>query len=62
MADHGNGGGDQPGQWKKDEPPLERKHDVGRIEESDHNEKSDEFGPGFRRWLVKESFGLQLFA
>ena len=45
VANHGDGGGDQPGQRKKDQSPFEREHDMCCVQKSNHHHQCDEFGP-----------------
>ena len=49
VADHGDGGGEQAGEREQQQPPFERKGDVGDIQATNNGEQDDDFRPRFGR-------------
>ncbi len=62
VADHGDGGGDQAGDWEKNQPPLQGEVDVCGVQQTDDGQQNQNLGPGFGCWFVQQPLFLQFFA
>ena len=62
MADHGDGGRDQSGQWEEKETVLQRQENVCGVQNTNNGHQSDEFCPRFRGGFVQKPLVLEFFA
>ena len=62
VANHGDGGRDQSGQWEEKETVLQRQENVCGVQNTNNGHQSDEFCPRFCGGFVQKPLVLEFFA